>query len=195
MDIDIDTPSAFDPRDIFPDITCASMVNNGRFRKHPAGVYFQKLPSEPTQDIACVPYDIAPHFDLFKVDFLHLSLLDVFDSKAQIRELMTKDPNWNMLEDEDVVAELFQLKNHYDVIQLVQPRSIQELADCVALIRPGRRYLLDQYKADPVWARRELYKQPLPKGCFKKAHAIAYAFNISLQLHMFDKIKNGFCEF
>lgn len=195
MDIDIDTPSSFDPKEVFTDVVYASVINNGRFRKHPAGVYFQQVPTEPTQDVCCLPYDLAPHFDLFKVDFLHLSLLDVFDSKDQIRELMKKPPKWEMLEDEDVVAELFQLKNHFDVLQLIQPRSIQELADCVALIRPGRRYLLDQYKSDPVQSRAELYKLPLPKGCFKKAHAIAYAFNISLQLHMFDKIRNGFCEF
>lgn len=195
MDIDIDTPSAFDPKDIFADVVSASMVNGGRFRKHPAGVYFQELPTEPTQDVACVPYNIAPHFGLFKVDFLHLSLLDAFESKAQIRELMHKEPDWSMIQDPEVVAELFQLKNHYDVLQWVQPRSVEELADCVALIRPGKRHLLDQYKTNQIQTRKELYKQPLPKGCFKKAHAIAYAFNIVLQMHMFQKIKDGFCQF
>lgn len=195
MDIDIDTPSIFDPKSLFPNVVYASMINNGRFRKHPAGVYFQTVPTEPSQDVASVPYNIAPHFDLFKVDFLHLSLLDVFESKEQIRELMQKDPDWNLLSNEDVVGELFQLKNHFDVLNWIQPQSVQELADCVALIRPGKRFLLDQYKVDPLKARAELYKKPLPKGCFKKAHAIAYAFNIVLQLHMIDKIRNGYCQF
>lgn len=195
MDIDIDTPTVFDPKSIFPDVTYASMVNNGKMRKHPAGVYFQSIPTEPTQNVACIPYDIAPHFGLFKVDFLHLSLLDTFESKQQIRELMNKEPDWSMLQDEDVVAELFQLKNHIDVLRWIEPTSVQELADCVALIRPGRRHLLDDYKAKPEKTRVELYKQPLPKGCFKKAHAIAYAFNIILQLHMFKRAQNGFCEF
>lgn len=195
MDIDIDTPTSFDPKALFPEVTYASVITNGKFRKHPAGVYFQTVPSEPTQGVSCVPYNIAQHFDLFKVDFLHLSMLDVFDTKEQIREMTNTDPDWRMLEDEEVVSELFQLKNHFDVLHFIKPKSIQELADCVALIRPGRRYLMDSYHSNPEAARRELYKQPLPKGCFKKAHAIAYAVNISMQLHMFTKIKNGFCEF
>lgn len=195
MDIDIDTPTTFDPTEIFPNVVPASIINAGKFKKHPAGVYFQQVPVEPTQKIAALPYNIAPHFDIFKVDFLHLSLLDVFESKQQIRELMSKEPDWQMLQDEDVVAELFQLKNHFDVLHYIQPRSVQELADCVALIRPGKRHLMDQYKTNPERARKELYQQPLPKGCFKKAHAIAYAFNIILQMHMFSKIKNGYCEF
>lgn len=195
MDIDIDTPSIFDPKDIFPDVTYASMVNNGRFKKHPAGVYFQEVPTEPTQNVACVPYDKAQYFGLFKVDFLHLSLLDSFESKAQIRELMDQEPDWALLQNEEVVPDLFQLKNHFDVLNWIKPTSVQELADCVALIRPGKRFLLDQYKSNPEKTRVELYKQPLPKGCFKKAHAIAYAFNIVLQLHMIKKVRNGFCEF
>lgn len=195
MDIDIDTLPTFDPKDIFPDVVYASIINNGRYKKHPAGVYFQPVPVEPTQQVASVPYNLAHAFGLFKVDFLHLSLLEMFDSKEQMRELMKKPPNWSLLQDEDAVADLFQLKNHIDVLRYIQPVSVQELADCVALIRPGKRYLLDLYKRDPKYARQELYKKPLPDGCFKKAHAIAYAFNIVLQLHMIERIRNGFCEF
>lgn len=171
------------------------MINEGRYRKHPAGVYFQQVPTEPNLKIASVPYNYAPHFNLFKVDFLHLTMLDSFESKQQIRELMKQEPNWALMEDPDVVAQLFQLKNHYDVLSWIKPKSVQELADCVALIRPGKRHLLDQYKIDTTKARAELYRQPLPKGCFKKAHAIAYAFNIVLQLHAIQKVKTGFCEF
>lgn len=195
MDIDIDTPSKFDPKDIFPDVTSASMINDGRYRKHPAGVYFQQVPTEPTLGVASIPYNYAPYFNLFKVDFLHLTMLDHFDSKEQIRALIKQEPNWELLTDPDVVPELFQLKNHYDVLSWIKPQSVQELADCVALIRPGKRHLLDQYKIDTRGTRLELYKQPLPKGCFKKAHAIAYAFNIILQLHAIQKVKTGYCEF
>lgn len=195
MDIDIDTPSHFTAKDTFPLCVEASTVQNNKFKRHPAGVYFQRVPAEPTQGVASVPYNIAPHFGLFKVDFLHLSLLDSFKSKEEIRRLANTEPNWDLLEDDEVVEQLFQLRNHPDVIKYIRPRDVLSLADCVALIRPGRRFLLDEYKGNVERARKELYKAPLPKGCFKKAHAIAYAVNIILQLHTIDHARNGYCQF
>lgn len=187
MDIDIDTPSTFEPKDVFPNVVHASTLQASKYKRHPAGVYFQRVPTEPTLGVSSVPYNIAPAFGLFKVDFLHLSLLDGFTSKSEIRNLLKQPVPWELLDDPTITAELFQLKNHSDVIQWIKPRDVQSLADCVALIRPGKRHLLDGYHLDVVRTRVELYRTPLPKGCFKKAHAIAYALNIVLQLHQIKR--------
>lgn len=193
MDIDIDTKPSFSVTRVFSSCTPATLANNG-LSKHPVGAYFQRIKSNPI-GTAALPYTIAPAFGMFKVDFLHLSLLEHFETKEEIRKLSTTEPNWKLLEDEEIVSTLFQLHNHFDVVEYIKPTSVQELADCIALIRPGKRQLVDRYHEDPINTRRELYRTPLPKGCFKKAHAVAYAINIVLQLHVIERIRKGFCEF
>jgi DNA polymerase III alpha subunit len=188
MDIDIDTPTSFDPLKLFPTVTRASQVNNEKITKHPAGVYFQQIPHDPLTGLSAIPYDRAEKYDYFKVDFLHLSLLDYFENKQQLRALMKKQPNWTMLQDDHVIPRLFQLRNSATLLKYVKPSCVEELADCIALIRPAKIHLQDQYIIDKQRARQELYKMPLPTGCFKRAHAIAYAFNVVVQLHL---IENG----
>lgn len=194
MDIDIDTRSKFDPINVFEQTIPASMVTPTGMTKHPVGVYFQRVNQSPF-NLACVPYKIAPAFGMFKVDFLHLSLLDHFSSKDEVRQLASTDPDWRLLEDEGVVSSLFQLHGHFDVVDHIKPRSVQELADCIALIRPGKRQLVQRYHDNPTATRQELYKLPLPKGCFKKAHAIAYALNVIIQLHLIERVTTGIVEF
>ena len=188
MDIDIDTPTAFDPTKLFTNCVTASQVNNEKISKHPAGVYFQELPLDPLTGLAAIPYNKAEKYGYFKVDFLHLSLLDYFQNKRQLRSLMNKEPNWNLLQDDEVIPKLFQMRNNADLLKFVKPTSVEELADCIALIRPAKIPLQERYVQNKEQTRKELYKMPLPTGCFKRAHAIAYAFNIVVQLHL---IENG----
>lgn len=188
MDIDIDTPTDFDPTKLFGKCVRASQVNNEKITKHPAGVYFQTIPTDPVTNLAAIPYNRAEDYGFFKVDFLHLSLLDFFDNKRQLRALMKKEPDWSLLQDEAVAGQLFQLRNSYELLKFLKPTSVEELADCIALIRPAKIHLQEQYLVNKEKTRKELYKMPLPTGCFKRAHAIAYAFNVVVQLHL---IKNG----
>lgn len=188
MDIDIDTPTHFDPTKLFKSAIRASQVNNEKILKHPAGVYFQKMPTDPVTGLAAVPYDKAEKYGYFKVDLLHLSLLDYFENKQQLRSLMKRQPNWDLLQDPEVVPKLFQLRNNPDLLAYIKPQCIEELADCIALIRPAKIGLQDKYLLNKEQTRKELYKMPLPVGCFKRAHAIAYAYNVIVQLHL---IENG----
>lgn len=190
MDIDLDTKSDFKPAAIFKDVTLASMLKGGELVRHPCGTYFQNIAHDPITNYAAIPHKEAQDLGYFKVDFLHLSLLDDFDSKAEIRALMKQEPDWNLLLDEDHVAKLFHIKLHYAMINRIKPRSIQVLADAIALIRPGRRRLLDQYLQDPKYVRDNLLyvKNAEDEYSFKRGHALAYAINIVLQLHL---IKQG----
>lgn len=187
MDIDIDTKTTFDPLDYFEDATRASMVKNNQLVKHPVGVYFQKIPKDKITGFAAIPYQQAEDIGYFKVDFLHLSLLDYFESKAEIRALVNKEPNWSLLQDQNVVRRLFQVHRHYDMLSTVKPKSVQELADVIALIRPGKKYLLNAYNKDKVAIRQELYRRPDDNQYyFKRSHAVAYALTIVLQLHLIE---------
>lgn len=187
MDIDLDLPS-FDPIKYFPTAVRASMVKDGTLVKHPAGVYFQSVPKDPITSLAAIPYEQAEELGYFKVDFLHLSLLDNIPlaSKHDVRELIKIEPNWDMLQDEHVVERLFQLKKHFLLLVKLQPRSIEQLADCIALLRPAKRGLVDKYIQAPTRTRAELFKMPLPPGCFKRGHAIAYALTIVIQMHLIE---------
>lgn len=189
MDIDIDVPASFDPLRVFNGAVRASIYKDKKLTPHPCGVYFQAVPQDPFTGLAAIPYAEAETLGCFKLDFLHLHVYDHFSSREEIRELLKHDPDWELLKIPSVVEQLFQLSRHHDLIQQIQPKSVLALADCLALIRPQKRFMLKYYLIDPVKTRIDLYKQEHTEGYgFKKAHAIAYALVIVLQLHL---IKGG----
>ena len=185
MDIDLDLKTDFNPLEIFKEATRASMVKNNDLVKHNVGVYFQTIPIDAMTGLAAIPYEQAEEIGYFKVDFLHLSLLNVFESKEEIRELLKIEPDWSLLMRPDVVSKLFQIHKQYDLVSEIAPKSIQELADVIALMRPGKRHLVNAYLKDKTLIREELYRKPDDeKYYFKKGHAVSYALNIILQLHL-----------
>jgi hypothetical protein len=184
-DIDIDTFSSFHPEDFFPEVKLASRVENGELKKHQVGVYFQNIPIDPITKLAAIPYDKTTDMGFFKIDMLHLTILDYFENKLQIKTLIRKEPNWKMLEDPNIVNKLFQIAKHFDIINQIKPKSILELADCVALIRPGKRHLLKQYNKDKIGTRVLLYKKEHSSD-YRKSHAISYSVTIVLQLHLIE---------
>lgn len=188
MDIDIDFPPSFDPRALMPEAIAASQIRNGELVKHTCGHYFQSIPIDPLTGLAAIPYDKAPEHGYFKIDFLHLNgIFDYFESKDEIRRLIKHAPKWELLLNADHVEKLFQLRKHADLLKRIKPQSVDELADCIALIRPGKKHLIDRYAASSNRRamRTELYaKTEAPY--YKRPHAISYALTIVLQLHLID---------
>jgi DNA polymerase III alpha subunit len=186
MDIDVDVASSTDPLKVFKGAVRASMLNGSSLTPHPCGVYFQDVPKDPLSGLSAIPFKTAEELGYFKLDFLHVNVYDHFTSHDEIKELIKHDPDWNLLSIPSVVSGLFQISKHYDLISELKPRSIIELADCLALIRPQKRYLLKYYREDREKTREFLYKKEIgTEGyAFKKAHAIAYALVIVLQLHL-----------
>ena len=184
MDIDIDLQTTFDPRLLMKQAIPASMLKNGDLVKHQCGHYFQAIPIDPLTNIAAIPYEQAEDLGYFKIDFLHLSLLDGFKSKTEIRTLLAQQPNWQLLLDPEQATKLFHLHKHGHLLQRVKPKSVQELADCLALIRPGKRELLDPYLRNKEKVRPILYTKADNGYSFKRSHAISYALTIVLQLHL-----------
>jgi DNA polymerase III alpha subunit len=184
MDIDIDFPTAFDPRTIMKQAIPASMVRNGELVKHNCGHYFQSIPVDPYTNVAAIPYDQAADLGYFKIDFLHLSCLDVVKDKTELRTLCKKEPDWDMLQDQAVVERLLHIGKHADLLQTMKPTSVQELADVLAIIRPGKRKLLAEYMRNKAKTRDKLYEKIEGSYAFKRGHAISYALTIILQLHL-----------
>lgn len=183
MDIDIDVKTNFQAEEIFPTIINASIVEHGELKKHNVGVYFQKIPKDKKTELAAIPYKKAHDFGYFKIDMIHLNLLDNFDSKEELREYMHREPDWGLLEFEPVVKQLFHLSKSFDVVEKVKPTTVLELADCLALIRPGKRKLINSYVKDKDAVRPELYKKEKASD-LRKSHALPYAYLIIAQLNL-----------
>jgi DNA polymerase III alpha subunit len=186
-DIDIDFPTSFKPEEIFP-WTRASRVHNGYLVPHTVGVYPQNVPRDHITKLSAIPYEEAEEAGFNKIDMLHLSVYDFFETREEILELLKIEPDWGLLLIPTEQQKLFQLSKHGDVLNEVKPKSIEELADVLALIRPGKRQLAKLYKADRAGTRRILYAKDESGYSFKKSHAIAYSMVIVLQLHL---IKTG----
>lgn len=187
MDIDIDVTTKINPADIFPNAVSASIVEKGELKKHNVGYYFQKVPIDPQTGLSAIPYKKALDFDYFKIDIIHLKLLDYFSSKKELNEYMMHEPDWGMLLDENVVKKLFHLSRSYSILKQIRPKNVLELADCLALIRPGKTTLINSYTKDKNAVRRELYKKEKPSD-LRKSHALPYAYLVIAQLNL---IKEG----
>lgn len=183
MDVDIDLQTSFKPKKIFPWVR-ASIVKNEDLVPHPCGVYPQNIPVDPITELAAIPYDKAEQLGYYKIDFLHLNVYDHFNSREEIEQLLEVEPPWALMLVPDNQRKLFQLSKHGDVIDAVKPKSIEELADVLALIRPGKKNLVKLYLAQRDACRRILYAKDETGYSFKKSHAIAYAMVIVLQLHL-----------
>jgi hypothetical protein len=184
-DIDIDVQQC-KITNIFSAVPAARFADN-KIHKHLVGYYFQNIPIDPISKFAAIPYEVSTDYGYFKIDFLHLSVLDQFNSKQEIKDYLKQVPDWDLLADYTQVAKLFQIHGHFKLIDIIKPKSIMELADCIALIRPGKRFLLDKYLIDKKETRKLLYTK-VASSDYRKSHAIAYAHIIVLQLHL---IKDG----
>lgn len=180
-DIDIDFRTDFNPKKLFP-WTKASTVKDGVLRAHPCGVYPQKISIDDVTGLAAIPYKEAEEIGYIKIDCLHLGILDYFETREEIDALLDIEPDWGLLTIPSEQKKLFQLSKHGDILSMVKPKSIEELADVLALIRPGKKQLVKLYLTQREATRRILYAKDESGYSFKRSHAIAYALNIQLQL-------------
>jgi DNA polymerase III alpha subunit len=71
----------------------------------------------------------------------------------------------------------------------MKPTSIEELAAVLAVIRPAKRYLIG---SDWSVVKSEVWQKPAgDEYYFKKAHAVAYAAAIVVQMNLICEQLNG----
>ena len=180
-DIDIDFFDRSKALDIL-EHHVAMRDQKGQSVKHNTGVYFQTIPHNPFTDISTIEYKSAENRGYFKVDFLNVSMYEGVQDEAHLKRLLDQEPMWDLLEHEEVVTQLFHISDHYLILKKLKPTSIQELAAVLAIIRPAKRYLLDQ-SWDVII--KEVWIQPAEDlYFFKRSHAIAYAAAIVVQLNL-----------
>jgi len=181
-DIDIDL---FDRNKILSYISHvpASIEKNGVYVKHNSGVYVSKIPHDPVTNLASIEYKEAEERNYFKLDFLNNSLYEGVRDEAHLISLMEQEPVWELFQHEEVVKNLAHVSNHIEVLKVLKPNTIEELAEVLAIIRPAKRHLLNENRetiTSQVWT-----KPTDDTYYFKKAHAVAYAVSIVVQLNLF----------
>lgn len=188
-DIDIDVSSGVD-RNMFG--TRAMIYNEEQetVTPHPSGVYIDDVSVDGLTGNAAFDHKEPLCDGLIVVDILTNTSYDKFASKAEVIEMSQKEPNWGLLKDEKTVKKLPHINKHFDMIRELEITSVDDLADALALIRPGKIHLLEAYKENKKSVRRQLYvrssnKQPY----FKKSHAYSYAVMIVAILNKIDLFK------
>ncbi|MCI4411210.1 MAG: hypothetical protein JHC38_06005 [Thiotrichales bacterium] len=179
FDIDIDTQTSTD-RSKFG---TRAMIYNKEQQKilpHPSGIYLEPVPVDLMSGLAAFDYEYGNNVGFQKVDILHNTSYDIFNSKAELDEVLSRVDtfDWNILAKESNVLQLPHIGNHFELIQAVKPKSIEDLSDVVALIRPGKRNLLDTYLKHKHATRKQLYLRSTDGMVFKKSHATSYALMI-----------------
>jgi DNA polymerase III alpha subunit len=180
-DIDIDFVDRDSALDLFKHIK-ASRVDEGKLVKHNTGVYFHAVPVNAVERLCAVPYEEAEDRGYFKVDFLNVGIYKGVRDEGHLVELMNKEPLWDLLLEDDFTANLFHVNGHGDILRQTKPKSIEELAAVLAMIRPAKRYLVGKdWKTvmTEVWTRPENADY-----FFKKSHATAYAAAIVVQMNL-----------
>jgi len=182
-DIDIDVVSRDDLLVHFDHIPAIIKKKDGAYDKHNSGVYLQPIPVDQLTGLSSVDYKEAEDRGYFKLDFLNNSLYEGVRDEAHLDSLTAQEPIWDLLQHEDVIKNLAHIHNHIGVLRVLNPRSIVELAEVLAIIRPAKRPLLNESKEK---IKKEVWIKPTDGSYyFKKAHAIAYAVSIVVQLNLF----------
>jgi hypothetical protein len=151
-------------------------------KKHNTGVYCTSIPHDPLTGISTLDYKTAEERGYFKIDFLNVSVYDGVTSKAHLTKLMETEPIWDLLLEDDFVNKLFHVNGHGSILRQMIPTSIEQLGAVLAMIRPAKRYLIGK---DWNTVMSEIWIKPEnDEYYFKKAHAIAYAHVIVVQMNL-----------
>jgi len=181
MDIDIDFLDRSKALALFKHIP-ASRLENGKLTRHNTGVYFHAMPIDPEKNISAIPYDKTDNSDIFKIDLLNVSIYKGVRNEQHLTELMNKQPLWDLLEQDEFSNLLFHVNGHGEILRKMKPKSIEELAAVLAMIRPAKRYLVG--KSWSVVNAEVWLKPDGNEYYFKKSHAIAYAHAIVVQMNL-----------
>ena len=93
-DIDID----FADRDIILSHVKHRVAKLNTGKKHNTGVYTTEIPHNPIDNLSTIEHKTAEERGYFKLDFLNVSIYKEVKDETHIKELMEKEPLWQLLE-------------------------------------------------------------------------------------------------
>jgi DNA polymerase III alpha subunit len=190
-DIDIDFADRARVLEIINHVPASIKDNNGIFKKHNSGVYCHSIPCNPITGLSSIDYKEAEERGYFKIDFLNVSIYSGIKDEDHLAQLMEVEPLWDLLEQDEFTNLLFHVNGHGNVLRQMKPKSIEELAAVLAVIRPAKRYLIGKEWKEVF---EEVWKKPTTEEYyFKKSHATAYSMAIVVQMNLIcEQISYGF---
>jgi hypothetical protein len=177
-DIDID----FADRNILLEKIQHRIARMNEDKKHNTGIYATEIPHNPVDNLSTLDYKTAEDRGYFKLDFLNVSIYKDVRNEAHLKELMEKEPLWELLEQKDFVDLVFHLSGHDSLLKQLKPTSVSQLAATLAIIRPAKRHL-----ANETWQtiEKEVWTKPSNgEYYFKKAHAVSYAMACVVHMNL-----------
>lgn len=161
---------------------------------HNTGLYCQKIPNDPISGLATFPYKVAEDFGYYKVDIINNKVYEPIGNEEHLDALIahaeSDEFDWTEFLDgkyytnKDTDLRLTQLAKHMDLVEQYPPRSIDDLAVLIALIRPQKKHLIGESWndiVDSIWK-----KDDDQSYSFKKSHAIAYALLVAVHIQLLD---------
>jgi hypothetical protein len=191
MDIDIDFADRKKILDIIKHVPATIIDKNGTSKKHNTGVYCHSIPYNPLTGTASIEYKEAEARKYFKIDFLNVGIYEGVKDEEHLIRLMETEPLWDLLEQDEFSNLLFHVNGHGAILRQTKPTSVQQLAAVLAMIRPAKRYLIGK---DWNTINAEVWTKPQgDEYFFKKAHAVAYAMAVVVQMNLIcESISYGF---
>ena len=180
-DIDIDFADRKKVLDVIQHVP-AAMKENDTFKKHNTGVYCTPIPHNPVNNLSNVDYKEAEERGYFKLDFLNVSIYKDVRDEEHLKTLMETEPLWDLLTQDDFSSLLFHVNGHGSILRQMKPTSILQLAAVLAMIRPAKRHLIGETWTtvmETIWTKPEDGEY-----YFKKAHAVAYAMAVVVQMNL-----------
>lgn len=150
-------------------------------KPHNTGIYVTDIPTDIDR-LSTIEFKSAEDRGYFKIDFLNVGVYQGIRNDDHLVELMNKEPLWDLLEQEEFVNLLFHVNGHGNILKQMKPRTVEELAAVLAVIRPAKRHLIGK---DWDTVMLEVWKKPEgDEYYFKKSHAVAYATLVVVQMNL-----------
>ena len=182
-DIDID----FADRETVLRLIQHTSARQSNGRKHNSGIYVTDIPADPVNNCAAIDYEEAEQRGYFKLDFLNMSVYQLIRDPAHYQEMLDQTPPWQRLwTDRAWASQLVHVGQYTNLLEIMQPDSIQRLAAFISIIRPGKAHLQTRPWAE-VFA--SVWDGDTSRGyTFKKAHSISYAMLVTLHMNLLNQV-------
>lgn len=184
FDIDLDTAH----RDtILTHITHrdASIIKNGELIRHNTGIYVQDIPYDEYTGLATYDYKEAERLGYLKIDILNVGVYENVRNEKHLDALMSKEPNWKRLEDIAFCQQVIHVNNHCGLIREMRPSSIKEMAMFLAIIRPGKKYLIGKSWKE---IEKEVWIKPENETYyFKRSHSVSYSVLVGVHMNLLEE--------
>jgi len=184
-DVDIDVFDRNILLDKVPHIVARIDREDG-YVKHNTGVYFQRIPYDPVTNMSTFDHKDAEELGYFKIDFLNNSVYKGVRNEKHLKELADKEPQWDLLEHEDIIANLVHIHDYAELVGRLKPTTLPQLAMILGVIRPGKAHLRNS-----TWEEieKDVWVKPTDGSYyFKKSHAHAFALSIMVQLNLMVEV-------